>query len=216
MLVAIIGGLGSGKTLVLTWYGYKMYSLGYKIYANYPIHFNHIPVEEPSKIEDLREGIFLGDELWSWMDSRTSLKEATRISSALLLRSRHRKFDVIYTTQHFSQMDYRVRNITDEFWLPEYHEHKKICVLRIFDRSGTYLEGYKIYAPLVFPLYDSWGDLYEPKKPRFMEIIDLAHKDKTLQRLKKKVAKITWIRKKYKVTREEAITILEVLETEYK
>ncbi|GAH12686.1 unnamed protein product, partial [marine sediment metagenome] len=84
MIVAICGGLGSGKTLLETRYAYKEFMRDKKIFANYNLNFEHTKIDLVSLLELKPElqnsGIFM-DEIYIYMDSRMSMAKRNRLLS---------------------------------------------------------------------------------------------------------------------------------------
>lgn len=162
MLIAIPGKMGSGKTLTMTALGYRAYLKGERIYSNYPLSFPHTTVGSIDELMSIRRGTFLGDELWSWMDSRSGGSKKNKFISALLLKSRKRGFDVYYTLQHMMQIDARVRRVTDVIVIPKLNHPTKAtrCRLEFIDIFGD-----RIRAPIsfnvrpVFRLYDTAAEV---------------------------------------------------------
>jgi hypothetical protein len=134
MLVAILGNLGKGKTLTLTYLGWNNFFIRRKkIYSNYDLYgipFTKIttigslealmPLENENVLSK-QEVVFLGDELWRWISSRTIGKGAKAMKDLIdriLLGSRKAFVTVIYTTQNLAQVDPWVRRTTDLFIYP--------------------------------------------------------------------------------------------------
>jgi hypothetical protein len=137
MLVAILGNLGKGKTLTLTYLGWNNFFIGRKkIYSNYDLYgvpYTRIttigsleslmPLEDEN-ILNKQEVVFLGDELWRWVSARTIGKGAKALKDLIdriLLGSRKAFVTVIYTTQNLAQVDPWVRRTTDLFIYPILH-----------------------------------------------------------------------------------------------
>ena len=134
MLVAILGNLGKGKTLTLTYLGWNNFFIRRKkIYSNYDLY--GIPFTKVTTIGSLealmplenenvlnkQEVVFLGDELWRWVSARTIGKGAKAMKDLIdriLLGSRKAFVTVIYTTQNLAQVDPWVRRTTDLFIYP--------------------------------------------------------------------------------------------------
>jgi len=115
MLIALTGRMGQGKTLGMTLLG-GYFSLKNKIplYANYTL--NEIPytkVENIEKLQNIQSGIVILDELWLTMDSR-AWKDNIDMTT-WLNQTRKKDLIILYTCQHISQIDVRVRRATD--WL---------------------------------------------------------------------------------------------------
>jgi len=160
MLIGISGNVGSGKTLLLTYLGIKEYLQKNNIFANYTLYgMNYSHLTSPSEFDELKEGIFLGDELWLWADSRQSMSKKNRFITKILAKSRHKKIDIIYTTQDFRQMDARIRRITDIWYFPRLIHNNKICKYDYNNlRTGDY--GSRHFpTKIIFGLYDTYEDL---------------------------------------------------------
>lgn len=126
--IAIVGEPGSGKTATLAYMGMMYYQQGYKIHANFELF---LPQPDGSKrtichsirtyrdFNNIRNGYFLGDELWSWIDARMSMSDANMFLSDILLKARKRHFNLINTVQHLSQLEKRIRNITQYIIYPK-------------------------------------------------------------------------------------------------
>lgn len=130
--------LGSGKTLTLTYLGWNNYYYkNRQVCSNYNLY--GIPFTPIKSVEALRkmipsetqtteqllaqkEVVFLGDELWRWIDARTSAmdvsdKEKKQIKNKMvtdiLSASRKAFVTVCFTSQTIDQVDRRIRSITD-------------------------------------------------------------------------------------------------------
>ena len=134
MLVAILGNLGKGKTLTLTYLGWNNFFIRRKkIYSNYDLYGipytkittigsleSLMPLEDENVLNK-QEVVFLGDELWRWVSARTIGKGAKAMKDLIdriLLGSRKAFVTVIYTTQNLAQVDPWVRRTTDLFIYP--------------------------------------------------------------------------------------------------
>jgi hypothetical protein len=134
MLVAILGNLGKGKTLTLTYLGWNNFFIRRKkIYSNYDLYGipytkvttigsleSLMPLEDENVLNK-QEVVFLGDELWRWISARTIGKGAKAMKDLIdriLLGSRKAFVTVIYTTQNLAQVEPWVRRTTDLFIYP--------------------------------------------------------------------------------------------------
>jgi len=120
MIYAIVGGIGSGKTLFLTFLANMYYSSDYDIYSNYEI--KHIPMQNIDRVKDFlkiesEKSFFAVDEAWLSADSRQS--QRNRLFSTQFLQSRKKHIDIGLTTQDFGQIDVRIRNVTQMVFEPE-------------------------------------------------------------------------------------------------
>jgi len=171
-IIAFVGQLGTGKTLGMTnMVSYNYAVLGKTIYSNYHLkRIPYVPVTSLDQINEMRDGVFAADELWSWVDSRTTKTKRNQMIAKIALVARKRGVDIFYTTQNFHQIEKRIRDITNIVIKPMLNGNKTICTMLWYDRMEIddkrpkpfYIS--KFYAPAVFNLYDTReeiGDLDE-------------------------------------------------------
>lgn len=119
MIVCFIGTVGSGKTLGMTREGYRYYLRGHKVFSNYALAFPHERLTAKKLyelIEDkaqLQDCVILLDELHVWLDSRASMRKKQRMITYFILQTRKRNVRLLCSTQHFEQVDKRLRKTTD-------------------------------------------------------------------------------------------------------
>ena len=152
--MGIFGGLGSGKTLTLTYFLWKYRKN--PVYANYHLGFDYSYIEDPEALLNVSEGYLGLDELWAWMDSRVSGSKKNRILGHFLLTSRKRNCHVLYTTQHFKQVDVRVRNITDILVFPKYDSKSKTLAIEMVSQyDPKFHRKFSIDARPLFKIYNT-------------------------------------------------------------
>lgn len=143
MLIGIQGGLGTGKTLLLTRYLLNDFKKGYTIFSNY--HLNYIDytlfevtdfLENEKENKSLRDMTIGIDELTVFTDCRLSMAKRNILFSYLVLQSRKRSVDIYYTTQNFSMIDKRVIS----------HTNIQVICESIYDNTGVIIPHYKKYA----------------------------------------------------------------------
>lgn len=165
-LVAIVGELGTGKTLALTYLAWHNYiRKGRKIYSNY--HFKppikYTPVKTVDDINEMKSGIFCGDELWLWLDSRASHVKKNRFIAAILAKSRKRNLEILYTTQSFGQIDVRIRRLTDFILEPILTKSERVCSLYWYTRAGWFqgvpFKIMRFKTPLIWNMYDTHEEI---------------------------------------------------------
>lgn len=155
-IMAFVGNLGTGKTLGMTFVGLKKYNEGRKIFSNYNLAFPHTLISTIEDIDKIKNGIFLGDELWLWLDARRTTMKSHKVINDILTKSRKRNFDIYYTTQHMKQIDVRIQNITDFIVSPQLSPDKSRCMLYVYDgKTGSFLRQYKFYTETIFSMYDT-------------------------------------------------------------
>lgn len=138
MIIGIIGGMGTGKTLTMTYYLYKDYLNKRKIFANYMLNFKFEKLNKTffqnyaeSKFNLIKSSIGL-DELHVFLDSRSAMAKKNKMMTKFITQSRKRDVDLYYTTQDISfetfhrsgQVDLRLRKLTDMLILCNYKKIK--------------------------------------------------------------------------------------------
>lgn len=168
-LLAVTGDvLGCGKTLTMVYYGLRNFFIHERtVYANLPVKFKvegkivgkAIMVNDPMTIAELEDGVFLGDELWAWLDSREFGQKKNKLGSKILLTSRKKNVHIFYTAQGLDQMEKRVRNITDFEAEPVMTASKKWCIVTVYQlrrsKRVRVIKKFKFYAPPLFEMYDT-------------------------------------------------------------
>lgn len=134
VLMAIVGELGAGKTLTLTYLAIRQWiQKNRKIYANYKLY--GVPfyyVDSVKDIDAMEDGFCAMDEFWLWIDSRCSITTKNRLIGNILLKSRKRGLTIAYTTQTFEQIDKRIRKVTDFIAYPIMSVGSYNCKVIIF------------------------------------------------------------------------------------
>lgn len=111
MLMGFIGRMGQGKTLSMTAFGSYMHqATGCALYSRHDV-VGATSIYKPNQIWEIENGIFLWDEMWVDMDSREWKNNIDR--TRFILQSRKKNTIVMYTAQHYSQIEKRVRKATD-------------------------------------------------------------------------------------------------------
>lgn len=107
----ITGSLGSGKTAMLTRYGLKS-STNRNVISNY--HLKNISYMKLDMVDlyfnhpDLKNMVLLGDELYTFMDCRTSMSKRNRLESYFITQTRKKNVDLYFTTQFSEFVDMRL------------------------------------------------------------------------------------------------------------
>jgi hypothetical protein len=175
MIFTILGGIGSGKTLLLTFLSHAFYNDGYNIYANYHLkrikYINLMNVTDFLKIKT-HPNFFALDEGWLNMDSRRSGSLMNLIHSKSILQSRKIEAHVGITTQTWMQLDKRIRSVTALVFQPEIiirDDNGKPLALKVtyFKNEGKRRMN-EIFIPLVPPMID----IDIPESYDTLEIVD--------------------------------------------
>lgn len=160
------GPLGSGKTLVAVKEAYR-YHLKYpsnKIYSNVPLDRaffgdSYVPIKSARDLFSINEPCFLLlDEAWSIADSRSFQAPENKALGMLLLRSRKLDWTVALTEQWYTQVDLRIRFVTDLWILPQYYKKQTILQEDIYDLFANFISSRFYDASNFFDLYDTTQD----------------------------------------------------------
>lgn len=111
MLIGFVGNMGSGKTLGMTILAYRMHTQkGVPVYANYHTTFSQ-PIKSWDEVYKIEAGLLLLDEAHVPFDSRAFADDHGR--THFILQTRKKSLTCMFTTQHISQVDKRIRNVCD-------------------------------------------------------------------------------------------------------
>jgi len=125
MIIAIVGPIGSGKTLSMTRYAYKEYIKFKEQIANNELQLitNYHLINIPHKIiktnelfemkETLRNARLFIDEMHIFMDSRSSQNKTVKKLTQFILQTRHLGVHLYFTSQDIGQVDIRLRRQID-------------------------------------------------------------------------------------------------------
>lgn len=157
MLCMILGGLGSGKTLLLTIFAYfnKKQTI-----ANFDLKFEHKSVTTLSlrelALNHYSDSCICLDESYIYMDSRNSLKKVNKMLSYILFQSRKKKNEIFITAQLKSSIDIRFRTLCDYI---VYCEHKEFDFLyhiyEVKSQKSVTLKLSMRKASIFFQFYDT-------------------------------------------------------------
>ena len=114
MITLITGGLGTGKTCIETKYGITDHLINNnrKMYSNY--HLKNYPYTKLDILDlyfnepELKNITILGDELYTFMDCRCSMKERNRLESYFIAQTRKKTCNLFMTSQYTIFADYRL------------------------------------------------------------------------------------------------------------
>lgn len=157
--IAFCGPLGSGKTLNMTRVAAMDAIGGRNVAANYPTSFAR-PIRSIPDLFSLRDTLILLDELQATMDSR-EFKKAGDLAQWILI-VRKLGCSVCYTTQSFSFVDTRVRQITSYVYQCEPAtwdgmNATKVELYAVRNEVGRLIRKFIMpHSELLYSLYDSF------------------------------------------------------------
>ena len=152
MIVGIIGKRGCGKTITMAKTVKDMLEKGRTIYTNFHINKKGIDKKYYKKIHLLDNEFFKNykdfklyncalflDEVYVYIDARTSMSKRNRLWSYFINQTRKRDVDLYYTTQFFRQVELRLRENTEFFIYPTLvkENDKKIIINKIYSYGDT-------------------------------------------------------------------------------
>ncbi len=159
------GPLGSGKTLsdVKEAYRFSRLHPDLNVYSNVPLNQDIIknfkPLESTKQLFSISEPCFvLLDEAWHLADSRQIASVENKALGMMLLRSRKMNWVVGFTQQWYTQLDLRLRFVTDIWILPQFWSVQGILQEDIYDLHANYLATRFYDGTKFFDLYDTSKD----------------------------------------------------------
>lgn len=174
MILFVRGEQGSGKTLFMSILGKLFYETGTTIFSSYHLNFPHIPVIHPTQIHtNLQNGLFLADELWSWLDCWKH-GYADAFTTTAMMRVRKNQLSVIHSAQKYMQPKNRLRTSSD-FYIAMPKENKyNISENDMFEAQvyeyrgemnakpvlGQLISRVQTTASTNFNLYDTYEPIY--------------------------------------------------------
>lgn len=167
VLFAVFGDLGSGKTSTGVYLVYKNWvEKEMKVFSNLPLFY--IPyghITSLGQMYQVRDGVLLLDEMWTFCDARLSTKQINRFVADIARRSRKRHVTYMYTAQLPDQVDKRIRKITDFSAWPFFNSTETMCKVMVFrackKKPALFLKVLRYYTYNVFLLYDTDGDILD-------------------------------------------------------
>ncbi|MCW1312776.1 MAG: hypothetical protein OH338_05105 [Candidatus Parvarchaeota archaeon] len=177
-IMVIIGELGSGKTLSLTYLLWRNWYYKNKIiYANYTLYgIPYFKITKVSELDMIRQGYLGADEMWVWLETSVGERLKKKIVSDILRKSRKRNLTINSTSQTLEQIPLRIRKIIDFIGYPMLNRNATICRLAIFSgpHGRTLLKEHYFYTAPVFKMYDTneeIGDLIDDVTPTWKKAI---------------------------------------------
>jgi hypothetical protein len=150
-IVAIVGNKGSGKTLFLTFIAeHAHYMENRKVFSNFDL--TEIPYERfdyqmlAELPEHIENAVILMDETQMGADAYEFLSKQSKGITKLATQLRKRKLDLYMTTQRFSFISKRLRDLTDFIFAMEVLRDQNQQIIRgmarveIYDRNDPFRE----------------------------------------------------------------------------
>lgn len=189
MLISVLGNLGSGKTLFLTYLATKFVRI---VYSNYKLNIKNYKSLKVIDLLDLPNNIevFI-DEGYTWLESRVSSKVLNRYLSYIVLQSRKRTINIYITAQMFSTVDVRFREQSDIIILCTKLPKEKGFQYKILNRHNNNYLNFVLpmdKAKNYFQYYDTY-EIIEPYEKNKLEFSLLQSDTKALFEKSKLIAK---------------------------
>lgn len=127
-VTGIIGRMGAGKTLLASAIAWALRH-DYEIWANYDLKFRDgdITPEDVMKFsKEINENnninrLFVIDEVHLFADSRATQTHHNILMTYFFTQTRKQNIKVLWTSQVMRQVEIRVRENTDEIYIPEFY-----------------------------------------------------------------------------------------------
>lgn len=165
MLIGIIGNMGAGKTLLLTFltwiYKHKKNAFVATNYRNHVADLTLSAEELLVQISDLNKkeiNLLAIDEIGKIAQATNWYTDINDIIGKIFTESRKRNFDIAYTSQSALMVDRNIRRVTDITLLPQYDTKTKEVTVAYFEYKGIYWlrdEDFNFNGEQFFNLYDT-------------------------------------------------------------
>ena len=126
MITAVVGSLGTGKTLVLVLKAYEGFLKKRTIFTNIEsLKIPNILITDVIELGAISEGVAVFDELQLFADSRKWYSFQNTAFNSFIYMSRKRKLDFYYTSAILMHTDIRIRELTDYIITPSVIKNNK-------------------------------------------------------------------------------------------
>jgi hypothetical protein len=226
--MGIVGNLGCGKTIMMTTMGYMMVNSGYNVYANYHLNFPYTYIDSVDILDLIEKSnnknVLLLDELWISADSRQTQQDRNIIISRAIAQSRKKKCMVFYTVQWISQIESRIKTLTNMLFHPKIFLADKDGVPIALKVSAyyreimgdlEYIKDFYLYTYGIHKMYDT-AEIIEPAKDvRLLKFIKLYDKEKYSSLRKSELFSIILLDNR-SLTKSDAQTIVDYISAKAK
>ncbi|MCW4025112.1 MAG: hypothetical protein NWF01_08780 [Candidatus Bathyarchaeota archaeon] len=152
--------MGTGKTLLLVREAHIYQHLfpDNPIYANITLKGikNFVPLTSAKQLFEINHSCFMGlDEAWHMADSRKGTSVLNDTLGMLMINSRKLDWWVCLTEQYYTQVDLRIRYITEIWSEPMYNDFTEFIYIPYYTKEGYLFDEDSYYAPNLYDFYDS-------------------------------------------------------------
>ena len=157
LLIALVGDIRTGKTLMSTIFAYDSYNNDRDIWSNYEINLPNYHELKPSDLDNevLPNNIDAYiDEVYTWLESRSHNRPINKMASYLLFASGKKDVNIFVTLQLFSTMDVRFRDMANV--IIETYKYPTVFEYKIYKR----IHGIVTYVKTIFLPYDNAKEFF--------------------------------------------------------
>lgn len=158
-ITVIMGNMGSGKTYLASVLGYAAACSGMDVYANYGLTCAVERIRTYERLAEVRKGLLILDEASFIIDSREFAKNVGLTKWAVLTRKRG--LELLLLTQHFDNLDTRIRKITDGLIVmskrnPIYGVNRsQMQCFATYPNLRRVKSSLLLHSPLIYSMYDT-------------------------------------------------------------
>jgi len=212
-IIGVFSPLREGKTLFMVWVA-TLVADKRPIYANFHLKLPFTLIESIDDFEVIpKRACVLLDELYNWLDSRTSSSAVNRFLSSLLLRAGKREWILCYEAKYPHMVDRRLRINTDIFVFAKQVE-PNIFRYNIYDITG-FTDEFYLDASKLFDLYDTEEEIEPTVQRNYEKLVEKLQDDTIYWRLQSKKAKIEYIATLFKLSKSQALIVYELAENSH-
>lgn len=164
-LVAVLGDVGTGKTVTLTALADTYAKAGYNVFTNFTLNgISHTKVTFKEVIEfadHIEGGVLLLDEGHIGMDSKAFWTQLSRDMNKFITQRRKREISMYITTQNFMSLTKSVRTLANYVMECSYLEHTKksgevVHVVQLDNRDRDTFELLTTKQYIATPYFDKY------------------------------------------------------------
>lgn len=193
-VIALVGVMGTGKTLYSTYLLSLKKEAGCKIWSNYNNQYNDVSASAEELLLDLENRqledenfksvklLLALDELGNLLKSGDWMSSKNAILTKIVSMSRKLNTDIIYTTQHWSMVDRVIRRITTIYLDMNYDEESDTLTIDCFERDNDGLHYVETLSMSGLKRYYNKYDTYQIIEPNEYALIARFKKRVTLDK----------------------------------
>lgn len=221
MICATGGTLGQGKTAAIAYLAFlRKFKHKATIYSNFWLMFGDHEVRSIADLDRIRSGSVFLDELWLWAWSRKSMDNLNETIIKIITDFRKRNVDLYFTQHIFTSTDIFIRDLVDDWFYVDLSMPLGLMedgIKTKFGRGHIEFEKtrkkYWYNMLMIGQMFDTNEEIKDLQKDLsvYKPIVSQLLRSPEYQMMKKLSSKRQYIRNTYRVSRDEADLIDDLL-----